>query len=255
MFYNPMSAAPTLVRAWLEAAERLRREGELGGLMLHIEDPVAISAEEETAVDLVDGYLKGHGQQGIATVANTIFPASLDWGDGIAGLRARYLAVYSKRMCRQGGWGRYFERMVHWETRDKGHLDQIAENIRMLRQLKADGTWNYKQCYEIALFDPARDLIKPRGRQCLSFIELKPVSDGRLHMMALYRNHHYVARTLGNLIGLGRLQQFIAREAGFTLGSLTIQSTHAELDLAGGRKRDVQALIAACQAALVTQAA
>ncbi|WMS45212.1 hypothetical protein RDV64_22765 (plasmid) [Acuticoccus sp. MNP-M23] len=255
MFYNPMSAAPTPVRAWLEAAERLRREGELGGLMLHIEDPVAVSSEEEMAIDLVDRYLKAHDQQGIATVANTIFPASLDRGDGIEGLRARYLAVYTKRMCRQVGWGRYFERMVHWEKRDKSHVDQIAENIRMLRQLNADGVWNYKQCYEIALFDPARDLIKPRGRQCLSFIELKPASDGRLHMMAVYRNHHYVARTLGNLIGLGRLQQFIAREAGFALGGLTIQSTHAELDLAGGRKRDVQALIEACQAALLTQAA
>lgn len=254
MFYNPMSAAPTPLRAWLEAAERMLRDGELGGLMLHIEDPVAVCRDEETAIDLVDKYLKAHGQQGIATVANTIFPASLERGDGIEGLRARYLAVYAKRMCR-GGWGRYFERMVHWEKRDKSHVDQIAENIRMLRQLKADGTWNYKQCYEIALFDPARDLIKPRGRQCLSFIELKPTTDGRLHMMAVYRNHHYVARTLGNLIGLGRLQQFIAREAGFTVGGLTIQSTHAELDLAGGNKREVQTLIAACRAALLTQAA
>ncbi len=255
MFYNPMSAAPTQVRAWLEAAERLLHEGELGGLMLHIENPMALSSEEEAVIDLVDKYLKEHGQQGIATVANTIFPASLDRGDGIEGLRARYLAVYAKRMCRQGGWGRYFERMVHWETRDRGHVDQIAENIRMLRQLRADGAWNYKQCYEIALFDPARDLIKPRGRQCLSFIELKPALDGQLHMMAVYRNHHYVARTLGNLIGLGRLQQFIAQEAGFTLGTLTIQSTHAELDLAGGRKREVQTLIAACRTALLTQAA
>lgn len=255
MFYNPMSAAPTPVRAWLEAAERLRQEGELGGMMLHIKNPVTVSSEEDAVIDLVDSYLKKHEQQGIATVANTIFPASLDRGDGIEALRARYLAVYAKRMCRQGGWGRYFERMVHWETRDKDHVDQIAENIRMLRQLNAKGAWNYRQCYEIALFDPARDLIKPRGRQCLSLIELKPTSNGRLHMMAVYRNHHYVARTLGNLIGLGQLQQFIAREAGFSLGSLTIQSTHAELDLAGGRKREVQTLIAACQAALLTQAA
>ncbi|MFX4221541.1 MAG: hypothetical protein ACMVO3_11535 [Thalassobaculum sp.] len=255
MFYNPMSAAPTPVRAWLEAAERLLREGELGGLMLHIENPMAISSEEEVAISLVDKYLKEHDQNGIATVANTIFPASLDRGDGIEGLRKRYLAVYAKRMSRNGGWGRYFERMVNWEVRDKGHVDQIAENIRMLRQLRADGSWNYKQCYEIALFDPARDLIKPRGRQCLSFIELKPGSDGHLHMMAVYRNHHYVARTLGNLIGLGQLQHFIAREAGFTLGSLTIQSTHAELDLAGGRKGEMRALIEACRGALLTQAA
>lgn len=216
---------------------------------------MALPPCEEAAVDLVDAYLKEHGQQGIATVANTIFPASLERGDGIEGLRTRYLTVYAKRMCRQGGWGRYFERMVRWETRDRGHVDQLAENIRMLRQLKAEGAWNYRQCYEIALFDPARDLIKPRGRQCLSFIELKPAPDGRLHLMAVYRNHHYVARTLGNLLGLGRLQQFIARETGFACGSLTVQSTHAELDLAGGLKREVEALIAACRAVLVTQAA
>ena len=48
--------------------------------------------------------------------------------------------------------------------------------------------------------------------------------------MAVYRNHYYVQRTLGNLIGLGRLLQFIARETGFDLGTLTIQSTHACLD-------------------------
>jgi hypothetical protein len=35
---------------------------------------------------------------------------------------------------------------------------------------------------------------------------------------------------LGNLIGLGRLLAFIANEAGFDVGSLTIQSTHACLD-------------------------
>ena len=255
MYYNPMPAAPTPVRAWLDAAERLVREGPLGGLMLYIEDPLALPPAEEAAVDLVDAYLKDHGQQGIATVANTIFPASLDRGDGIEALRARYLAVYAKRMCQQGGWGRYFERMVRWETRDRRHVDQLAENIRMLRQLKAEGAWNYRQCYEIALFDPARDLIKPRGRQCLSFIELKPAPEGQLHMMAVYRNHHYVARTLGNLLGLGRLQDFIARETGFARGSLIVQSTHAELDLAGGRKREVEALVSACRAALLRQAA
>jgi hypothetical protein len=254
MYYNPMPAASTPVQAWLDAAEKLSRDGELGGLMLHVEDPVGMTPEDEAVVDRVDQFLREHGQQGIATVANTIFPASLERGDGIEGLRKRYLDVYTKRMARHG-WGRYFERMVNWETREKGHVDQLAENIRMLRQLKAEGKWNFKQCYEIALFDPARDLIKPRGRQCLSFIELKPDTDNRLHMMAVYRNHHYVARTLGNLIGLGRLQRFISSETGFAMGTLTIQSTHAELDLAGAKRREVQALIVACREELLKRAA
>lgn len=254
MFYNPMPAAPTLVRAWLEAAERMSREGELGGLMLHINDPVRIAPGEEEVVDRVDHFLKGTGNQGIATVANTIFPASLDYGDGIEALRKRYLEVYRRRMIRPGHWGRYFERMVNWEDRKGKRFDQLAENIRMLKNAR-NGNRFYGNRYEIIISDPVRDMRKATNRQCLSMMELKPERHGRLHMMAVYRNHHYVARTLGNLIGLGRLQQFIAREAGFELGTLTIQSTHAELDLVGGTKQAVQALISSCRQDLLKQAA
>ena len=40
-------------------------------------------------------------------------------------------------------------------------------------------------------------------------------------LTAMYRNHTYITRCLGNLIGLGRLQAFVAKEAGVKLGSLT----------------------------------
>jgi hypothetical protein len=46
----------------------------------------------------------------------------------------------------------------------------------------------------------------------------------------MYRNHAYVARGLGNFVGLGRLQAFVAAQSGATLGSLTCISTHAEID-------------------------
>jgi hypothetical protein len=46
----------------------------------------------------------------------------------------------------------------------------------------------------------------------------------------MYRNHTYITRCLGNLIGLGRLQAFVASEARVEVGSLTCISTHAELD-------------------------
>jgi hypothetical protein len=54
-------------------------------------------------------------------------------------------------------------------------------------------------------------------------------TDGLL-LTAMYRNHYYITRLLGNLIGLGRLQAFVAEQAGVPLGSLTVISTHAELD-------------------------
>ena len=46
----------------------------------------------------------------------------------------------------------------------------------------------------------------------------------------MYRNHMYITRGLGNLIGLGRLQAFIAKETDCGVGPLTCLSTHAELD-------------------------
>jgi hypothetical protein len=64
-----------------------------------------------------------------------------------------------------------------------------------------------------------------------------------------------VRRLLGNLVGLGRLQYFLARETKLAVGGLTINSTFARLDAgsdAGSRgrwtKRDVEALIARCRA-------
>jgi hypothetical protein len=49
---------------------------------------------------------------------------------------------------------------------------------------------------------------------------------------------------LGNLIGLGQLQAFVAEEAGLKAGSLTIVSTHAEIDMEGGwRTSDVKDLV------------
>jgi hypothetical protein len=46
----------------------------------------------------------------------------------------------------------------------------------------------------------------------------------------MYRNHTYITRCLGNLIGLGRLQHFVASQVGIETGPLTVVSTHAVLD-------------------------
>lgn len=86
-------------------------------------------------------------------------------------------------------------------------------------------------------------------------IELKPQRNGSLHMIALYRNHYYVPKTLGNLLGLGRLLGFIARESGFEVGTLTLNSTSAHLDTEGWGKGDVTSLVDDCAARLVRAAA
>jgi thymidylate synthase len=220
--------------------------------MLHIERPVAFEPGDDDVVSRVDAFLRDHDKCSISTVANTIFPAALDRGDGIDALTGRYLEVFERRMHRTGEWGRYFQRMVAWPDSGgsgTGTVNQLAENIKALQAMRLGKAKFFGNVTEIALFDPARDLRKKMNRQCLSFIELKPQKENgvwRLSMMAVYRNHYYIQRTLGNLIGLGRLLQFIARETGFDIGSLTIQSTHACLD-SDLRKGDISDLIDACR--------
>ncbi|MFJ7440160.1 hypothetical protein ACIQW5_21125 [Methylorubrum thiocyanatum] len=249
--YNPMAPAPTPVSAWVRAARRLKTDGDQHGLMLHIEDPTGSASGEEDVVRRVDHFLREHGKCSVSTVANTIFPAALDRGDGIEALTERYLEVYERRMHRQGEWGRYFQRMVAWPAgggRSAGTINQLAENIATLGAMRRGEARFFGNVTEIALFDPARDLRKKMNRQCLSFVELKPERNGEawhLSMMAVYRNHYYVQRTLGNLIGLGRLLRFIANATGFDVGTLTIQSTHACLDPDLPRTAVVN-LIAAC---------
>jgi hypothetical protein len=51
-----------------------------------------------------------------------------------------------------------------------------------------------------------------------------------LTLTAMYRNHFYIEKLLGNLIGLGRLMAFVGRETGLQVGALTVISTHAEID-------------------------
>jgi thymidylate synthase len=106
--------------------------------------------------------------------------------------------------------------------------------------------------FELSLFDPARDVDNsPYGGQCLSFMSFKviPGTEKTLVLTALYRNHFYIEKLLGNLVGLGRLMDFVAHEAGLKVGALTVISTHAEVDRPrrngkSASRSDINAMIA-----------
>ncbi len=257
MYYNPMKPARTPVQGWVDAAKAIREADNfhLGGLFVHIENPMAMDRHERAIVRYVDGFLRERGQYPVSTVANTIFPASLDHGDDASALTERYLQVYGRRM--RSGWGRYFQRFVAWPSPNAtAPLNQLAVLIDMLRQARTGKNF-YTDRYELVVSDPTRDMKKHLGRQCLSLIELKPEKPNQLHMLATYRNHHYVRKSLGNILGLAELQAFIAREAGFEVGTLTLSSTSATLEIVSGawRKNDVRSLIDACDEMLVRKRA
>jgi hypothetical protein len=59
--------------------------------------------------------------------------------------------------------------------------------------------------------------------------------DGHVFLTALYRSHDYRYKVPGNLLGLARLQAFVAREVDAKIGSLVVHSTLAFLDPGGGK--------------------
>lgn len=264
MYFNPMdtSLTRTPVRAWVETAKALRDANgfHLGGVNVHIQSPQLMSDSEIAVIQHVDRFLRAHGQYPVSTVANTIFPQSLDHGDGAEALAERYMKTFKRSM--KSPWGRYFERFVAWpDPKGDKPINQLAVVIDMLSEARTRAFHTDK--YELVVSDPARLIRNVRNRPCLSLVELKPEkATNLLHIYATYRNHYYIQKTLGNILGLVDLQAFIARQAEFEVGTLTLNSTSATLETSSGKdgagkwgKKDVRQLITECEELLVKRQA
>ncbi len=231
--YTPVTPQPTNAQAWLAAAAAVQDAGgEAHNVVIDVADPLSISPTDHAILVTVDDFLRQHHANTVSGVANTIFPQSLLDHHGADGLYAAYEAVLPRMKQMTRDWGRYFERMTSWK-KVKGQniivINPLDDLIQFMKaQIESERT--YRNTYEMTIYDPARDAGKVSNRQCLSFLSFKLTHDTTLLLTVMYRNHAYVARGLGNFVGLGRLQAFVAAQSGARLGSLTCISTHAEID-------------------------
>src|SRR5487761_2310670 len=247
----------TAPAVWLSAVEHVQRcaNGEDFDVFLHIAQPTVLSKEDAAVYNELDGFLKSHGAFGVHTVAETIFPLDHYIHAGARGVFDDYPEkIHAIQKARtDGNWGCYAYRMLR-QTDFAGEtfnpLEDIVEKIKKHGKYRATYELGQGRSYEdeIKIYDPVTDRKRLRGGPCLSHLSMK-VHDHKIRFNATYRSHYYVRRLLGNLVGLGRLQYFVARETGLEVGGLTINSTFARLDVgegegAGGRwgKRDVEAL-------------
>jgi hypothetical protein len=197
-----------------------------------VEDPGYHDDSDNAVITLVDKFLRAHDENPIITVANTIFPQSLYVKYGAP----EFYAVDHRdfdRLTETKRWGRYFERMTRHRKTEGGTYNPLQVLIDKMRRQENAGV-RYTSAYELAVYDPLRDGRSLYGGQCLSFLSFKLHREQGLMLTAMYRNHTYITRCLGNLIGLGRLQAFVSKEANVRLGSLTCISTHAQLDTGDG---------------------
>lgn len=127
-----------------------------------------------------------------------------------------------KGSLRTSWGGTYFQRLISLDGSD----NQIERAIRVLTQWKARS----ETAIVAHLSSPKIDGLRLRGSPCLQYIEILWGRDGKLDLVAVYRNHDFLNKTLGNFIGLGRLLQFIAHESGKHTGRVICHSVRAYTD-------------------------
>lgn len=254
---HPISTR-TATEAWLQALNLLAgMDGRCAyNVILDIENPIALPPADKRIVELLDNLLVSHDKQPVATVAGTIFPASHYRQRGAKGVFEDFpKKVYPKI---KKSWGTYAGRMLTRCDQNGQETRPLELIIKKLRQQTA-GAAPKRAVYEVGLvdvfadipiYDPAFDAKRTMNQPCLAHLSFKLREDRRgLMLTALYRNHYYIERALGNLIGLSQLLYFVAHESGLEPRGLVCHSTFARLDFDGGwTVGDINGLLQQCNA-------
>lgn len=243
--YHPIPQQPDCASAWREAVRVVDKQSGHAAhdVIIGVTDPIVNTGRQNPQIDLVNDFLSEHAKP-IETVANTIFPSSIYRRHGAPDFFDAFHTRVLPKTCRNKRWsGYYFERMTCSAQPEVEPVNPLWDIVTRIRDPKVKAL----NKYELSVFDPARDVDNsPYGGQCLSHLSFKVVQGQQqtLRLAAMYRNHFYIEKLLGNLIGLGRLLEFVARECDLKVGPLTIFSTHAEIDQPKTVKRaDITAML------------
>jgi len=236
-----IASGVSITSAWILGTEKLiAAGGDVFTSILHVERPAEPVSGEFSARALLDQFLLRCRMQDSQTVASTIFPDAIAVGRTAGELYTHYETRTFPRLRRvhSNAHGTYFRRLIHLETSTDGKLivrNPLDECISKIKaELQRVGT--LRSAYELAIYRSDLDAKVRMGFPCLSHVSLKIDRDQRLlNLSAVYRNQRYVERAYGNLLGLNRLQRFIAREVGLGVGELVCHATHAEI---GPKVRD-----------------
>lgn len=242
---------PRVVQAWLAAARylALRPSHDDRNVILEIAHPLDFTTEDRDVVRAVNEALqRKNPERSVMTAAGTIFPQQTYQHYGRPAWYEKYEALIAKGKAK-GTWGTYVSRMIR-RTSPTGEvfnpLEKIIEKLSSRREANqvqfaaayelsiADPNVDFDDPtagigFELPTYDPAIDRNSYMGSPCLSHVSFK-LMDNKVDLTAIYRSHYYAERALGNLIGLARLQSYVAREAGYEPGVLTCVSTYAKLD-------------------------
>jgi hypothetical protein len=247
--FSTLTDSNNISEAWIKAVRLLRdKGGQAYNLIYSITDPDNFAAEDALLIASFDKFAKNSEINTVSATANTIFPLDFYLKNGCDGLFSRYDVEMYPKVKKQ--WGNYFDRITR--RRDlKGRpmsdadgliINPLSTLVNKVRRRVSTGLGS-RTHYELAVADeafelttylPEKDRNYPRGGPCLSHLSVKVDDEGKIRLTAFYRSHYYMEKALGNLVGLARLQAFIAVEAGAKSGPLTCIASQAVLESSVG---------------------
>jgi thymidylate synthase len=211
----------TAVVAWQEVAKHLvANGGHTYNILVSIQKPTYIDEDLLTTFDpcLIDPDLDR-----LSDVANTIFPRKTHANsNGRADLYGRYMRAHSKAKSKR--WGTYFLRMICFGS---SRVNQLERVIVALTSWKNSS----RAALTIHISSAETDKLKPLGNPCLQYLQFNCPDSQTVDLVAIYRNHDYCNKALGNFIGLGRLLEFVCKESELKVGTLTCLSVRAYYDV------------------------
>jgi hypothetical protein len=251
--------AESVLDAWLDATDAILASNSLTmfNLIVGIHNPIALSEVDQLACNTVDKFLREHASLPLITVANTIFPGGFYRDGGVDAVYEEYPDAYA---ATKTGWGTYAGRLFTKIPMRSELTSRIERVVRKLRQ-NAEGS-HMKASYEVDVLETINteeistycaetDAGLGIGQPCLVHLSFKLHPDGTVSLTALYRSQYYVAKALGNFVGLAQLLAFVAAEANLKPSFLVCHATMAEIDLSNKSSRwksdDVRKLVSSCR--------
>jgi thymidylate synthase len=237
--------------AWAEVflALMARPGGELGLVVTTIDDfDESLSpAEVEPIRKRLDAELEDLTGRNVADVADTIFPISL-WNpnakDAGEVLYKRFERIWPRlrKRSRLNAKGMYFQRMVAYDDRKGGTVNQLQHVIETYKKGN-----HRRSALQASIFDPIEDHSDARisGFPCLQQIAFTPMANG-LTVTGQYVLQYAVDRAYGNYLGLCRLGHYMSTEMGVPLKRVICISNNVKL---GRNKAKLNGLAADVQAA------
>lgn len=254
--------AGSISEGWLLGARALlaRKPSRVNHLLIRMATPLPEDAELRGRLDAL------HAQfdfQEIDEVRNTIFPLDLARDtDGPDELAAAYREMYEFLKQLGSPHGTYFGRIVAYPRRkgakakpgaavagDDGRREmgnQLSDTIEKLSKARTGQRW--RATYEVGIYCEEEDRGIKRSFPCMSHLAFQREGD-RLDCLATYRSHDLAHKAYGNYLGLGELQEYVARESGFEPGELAVFAGHAFIDLHGAARRAYAELVRPAPAA------